>query len=51
MEIPFLVLHGTDDVITSPEFSKILYEVSASKDKTIHLLPEYWHRIFDEDGK
>lgn len=32
---PFLVVHGTEDGVTSPEGSKILYDTAASDDKEL----------------
>ncbi|KAI3693529.1 hypothetical protein L1987_76473 [Smallanthus sonchifolius] len=43
--LPFFVLHGEADTVTDPEVSQALYERASSKDKTIKLYPEMWHRL------
>jgi len=43
VRVPFLLLHGTSDKITSPEMSKKFHEVAASTDKTLKLLPGAYH--------
>lgn len=43
--IPFLVLHGTADGVTSPEGSKLLYEKAASEDKEIILYENMLHSL------
>jgi acylglycerol lipase len=40
---PFLVIHGTADLITNPASSKELHERSLAKDKSIELLKDYHH--------
>lgn len=42
---PFLVLHGTDDVVTGPEGSKALYEKASSEDKTLKLYEGAYHSL------
>jgi len=36
-DAPFLILHGKDDKVTSPELSQIMYHESISMDKEIIL--------------
>ena len=43
--MPFLVVHGGDDRVTSPSASKQLHEVAASSDKTFKLYPGMWHGL------
>jgi alpha-beta hydrolase superfamily lysophospholipase len=45
---PFLILHGTDDTLASPEWSERLYERAASTDKTIKLYDGLYHETFNE---
>ena len=45
---PFLVVHGTADVLTSPEWSQRLYERAASDDKTLQLYDGLYHETFNE---
>ena len=35
IDVPFLVLHGEEDIVTSPEMSKTLYEVANANPKVI----------------
>ena len=42
---PFLLLHGEDDIVTSPSMSKLLFDRSLSMDKDFKSLPGYWHSI------
>ncbi|CAA7389565.1 unnamed protein product [Spirodela intermedia] len=45
VSLPFLLLHGGDDVITDPMVSQALYESAASADKTFKLYPGMWHAL------
>ena len=45
---PFLLLHGTADVITSPSVSKALFAASESRDKTLLLFENGWHVLWFE---
>lgn len=42
---PFLVLHGTEDGVTAPEGSKMLYEKAASEDKELILYEGMLHSL------
>ncbi|KAL5228580.1 hypothetical protein ABZP36_016845 [Zizania latifolia] len=46
--LPFLVLHGGDDIVTDPSVSKLLYEKASSRDKTFKLYPGMWHALTAE---
>jgi alpha-beta hydrolase superfamily lysophospholipase len=46
--LPFLVMHGAADQITSPRGSELLYQQARSTDKTLKLWPEDRHEIFNE---
>ncbi|KAJ4783000.1 alpha/beta-Hydrolases superfamily protein [Rhynchospora pubera] len=46
--IPFLVLHGGDDIVTNPSVSKLLYEKASSHDKTLKIYPGMWHALTGE---
>jgi hypothetical protein len=35
LEVPFLVIHGGEDVVTSPEYSQRLYDSAAARDKKV----------------
>lgn len=45
VSMPFLIVHGGDDVVTDPSTSKLLYESASSKDKTFKLYPGMWHAL------
>lgn len=45
---PFLVFHGTADVLAIPEWSKRLYERAAAEDKTLKLYEGLYHETFNE---
>lgn len=40
---PFLIIHGEADVVTDPAVSKRLFEVAATEDKTLKLIPGAKH--------
>jgi alpha-beta hydrolase superfamily lysophospholipase len=42
---PFLVMHGTMDVVTNPEYSQELFIKASSQDKRFELLEGYFHVI------
>ncbi|GLJ10764.1 hypothetical protein SUGI_0134520 [Cryptomeria japonica] len=43
--LPFLVLHGEDDIVTDPSVSYALYNSARSVDKTIKLYSGMWHAL------
>ncbi|XP_028126656.1 caffeoylshikimate esterase-like isoform X2 [Camellia sinensis] len=45
VSLPFLVLHGSEDKVTDPSVSKLLYESACSTDKSFKLYPEMWHAL------
>ncbi|EOY28341.1 Serine aminopeptidase [Theobroma cacao] len=45
VSIPFLVVHGSADVVTEPEVSRTLYEEASSQDKTIKIYEGMWHSL------
>jgi alpha-beta hydrolase superfamily lysophospholipase len=48
LRAPFLVLHGTADVLASPKWSRRLYDRAAAADKTIRLYEGFYHETFRE---
>ncbi len=46
--LPFLVMHGEADKVTSPRGSEMLYQQARSTDKTLKLWPDDRHEIFSE---
>ena len=51
LRTPFLVVHGTADALTSPRWSRILYERAAAPDKTLRLYDGLYHETFHEPEK
>ncbi|CAL5213409.1 unnamed protein product [Lathyrus oleraceus] len=45
VELPFIVLHGSADVVTDPEVSRELYEEARSDDKTIEVYDGMMHSL------
>ncbi|KAJ0987983.1 hypothetical protein J5N97_006339 [Dioscorea zingiberensis] len=43
--VPFFTGHGTDDGVTSPEGSKMLYEMASSDDKTLKIYEGMYHSL------
>eukprot|EP01006_Ploeotia_vitrea_P063524 TRINITY_DN85715_c0_g1_i1.p1 TRINITY_DN85715_c0_g1~~TRINITY_DN85715_c0_g1_i1.p1 ORF type:complete len:346 (-),score=168.48 TRINITY_DN85715_c0_g1_i1:120-1157(-) len=48
---PLLILHGTEDKLTTTAGSQWLYDNVASKDKSIDFLDGYFHEIFNDVDK
>lgn len=53
--VPFLTVHGTDDGVTCPSSSNLLYEKAASTDKSLKLYDGMYHSLIqgetDENAK
>ncbi len=49
--LPLLLLHGGEDLMTSPAGSQFLYDEVASQDKTLKIYPGLYHEIFNEPEK
>ncbi|XP_020591871.1 caffeoylshikimate esterase-like [Phalaenopsis equestris] len=45
ISLPFLIVHGGDDIVTDPGVSKLLHESASSGDKTFKLYPGMWHAL------
>ncbi|XP_064983897.1 caffeoylshikimate esterase-like [Musa acuminata AAA Group] len=45
VSLPFLIVHGGEDIVIDPSVSKLLYETASSEDKTFKLYPGMWHAI------
>lgn len=43
--LPFLIVHGQEDVIINPSSSELLYKMASSNDKSFELYPSMWHSI------
>ena len=51
LTVPLLILHGTADVVTSPNASRELHERSRSTDKTLKLYKDLYHDLPREPKK
>jgi alpha-beta hydrolase superfamily lysophospholipase len=50
-DFPVLILHGSDDLLTNPEGSELLYKRAVSRDKTFKKYPGLYHEILNEYEK
>lgn len=48
LHLPFLVCHGTADILTPPSWSQRLYQEASAEDKTLHLYEGLYHETFNE---
>jgi len=51
IELPLIILHGSEDRIVDVEGSRLLYDGVASRDKTLKLYPGYYHDLLNEPEK
>lgn len=49
--VPFLIVHGSEDVICDPACAEELYKRAASKDKTLKIYPGLWHQLVGESDE
>ncbi len=48
LNLPILIMHATADRLSNPQGSRMLYEMSNSKDKTLKYYEGLYHEIFNE---
>ncbi|XP_010524322.1 PREDICTED: caffeoylshikimate esterase [Tarenaya hassleriana] len=48
VEVPFLIVHGGDDVVCDPSCVEELHRRAMSVDKTIKIYPGMWHQLIGE---
>lgn len=48
MELPLLVMHGTEDHLTNPRGSQHLFKLAGSEDKELKLYEGFYHEILNE---
>ncbi|MAU80811.1 lysophospholipase [Gordonia sp. Z-3] len=48
LQLPLLVMHGGDDVLTSPAGSELVERLAGSSDKTLTIYDGLYHEIFNE---
>jgi alpha-beta hydrolase superfamily lysophospholipase len=51
LRLPLLVMHGTDDRLTSPRGSEQFVRAASSSDKDLRLWPDRRHEIFNDLGR
>ncbi len=51
IQVPTLVMHGSDDKIASPKGSDMLFERLGTRDKTLKTYQGYYHEILNELAK
>lgn len=47
-QVPTLIMHGTEDRVTDPRGSRLLYDTIASEDKTLHLVEGGFHELLND---
>ena len=48
ISLPVLIMHGTADRLSDPSSSKMLFELTGSKDKNLKLYEGFYHEIFND---
>ena len=48
VEVPFLAVHGSDDVVCDPDCVEELYSRASSEDKTMKIYDGMWHQLVGE---
>lgn len=51
IEVPTLIMHGSDDVLSDPQGSQHLYGLISSADKTLTFYDGFHHELFNEPGR
>ncbi len=51
IDVPTLIMHGSDDVMSDPQGSQNLYGLISSTDKTLTFYDGFHHEIFNEPGR
>ncbi|REG83432.1 alpha/beta hydrolase [Algoriphagus antarcticus] len=46
--LPFLLIHGTDDGLTNPKGSELLFQKAVSTDKAIRIFPGGYHELIND---
>lgn len=48
--LPIIIMYGTEDRLSNPEGSQMLYDAVGSRDKTLKKYEGFYHEIFNEPG-
>ena len=51
LELPVLLIHGTEDALTDPDATCAYYECLSSRDKTLALFDGFFHETFNEPDR
>ena len=51
LTLPILIMHGSEDQLTNPQGSRLLYAGIASKDKTLKIWRGLYHEVLNEPEK
>ncbi|KAL6992334.1 acylglycerol lipase [Sarracenia purpurea var. burkii] len=51
LELPMLIVHGSEDRICDPESARMLHRSATSGDKTFKLFPGMWHQFIGEPNE
>jgi acylglycerol lipase len=51
IQLPVLILHGTEDKATKPSGSQLFHERAGSTDKTLKLYDGHYHDLLNDVGK
>ena len=51
IDVPTLIMHGSDDVMSDPQGSQYLYGLISSADKTLTFYDGFYHELFNEPGR
>lgn len=51
LSLPILIMYGTEDRLSDPASSEMLFERVGSKDKQIKRYQNFYHEIFNEPGR
>ncbi|XP_047322695.1 caffeoylshikimate esterase-like [Impatiens glandulifera] len=51
VELPFLVVHGSEDIVCDPATAEEFYRRASSVDKTMIMYPGVWHQMVGEEEK
>ncbi|MCX7681191.1 MAG: lysophospholipase [Anaerolineae bacterium] len=51
MQVPCLIVHGSEDRLVPPEGSRLFYERMTLADKELRVYPGYYHELFNDVGK
>ncbi|MFC3415358.1 alpha/beta hydrolase [Algoriphagus hitonicola] len=50
-DFPFLIMHGTADRLTNPKGSRLLFDKSSSRDKTLKIFEGAYHELLNDSDQ